>query len=273
VAGRGATLCVCHAEMPILKINSAVERYRYFARPEFNIHTLAGHGEDGLSNIEFVSTRILNALSPDDTDVIVDVGCGDGYLLAEASRRGAHCIGVVPTPEEHARLKSERPGIRFLLGTAQHLPLDSHCASKIVCNSVLVLLENECNVRSALREISRIARYGASVWLGEIPAANELTEFRVYNGTSIAGLLKHELTYKGLRPFLATLKSITRSAFGSETLLVNSCPIFHASPQKLIAMAEDCGLRIRSWHKHSRLDRGIERESLHRFNYIFTKGA
>lgn len=259
--------------MPILKINSAVERYRYFARPEFNIHTLAGHGEDGLSNIEFVSTRILNTLSPDDTDVIVDVGCGDGHLLAEAARRGAHGIGVVPTPEEHARLKSERPGIHFLLGTAQHLPLDSRCASKIVCNSVLVLLENECNVRSALREISRIARDGASIWLGEIPAANELAEFRVYSGTSIAGLLKHELKYKGVRPFLATLKSIARSALGSETLLVNSCPIFHASPQKLIAIAEDCGLRIRSWHKHSRLDHGIERESLHRFNYIFTKVA
>ena len=74
--------------MPILKISSAVEHYRYFSRPEFTIHSRAGHSENGLPNIKFVSARIVAALEPGKKDILVDVGCGDGYLLARGAERG-----------------------------------------------------------------------------------------------------------------------------------------------------------------------------------------
>ena len=126
--------------MPILKISSAVEHYRYFSRPEFTIHSRAGHSENGLPNIKFVSARIVAALEPGKKDIRVDVGCGDGYLLARGAERGATCIGIVPTEEEREKLQNALPGIDFRLGLAQELPLESRCASKVVCNSVLVLL-------------------------------------------------------------------------------------------------------------------------------------
>ena len=179
----GARLSIHSSAMPILRITSAVERYRYFASPEFNIHALSGHGEDGLPNIQFVSARILSAIQPEARDVVLDVGCGDGYLLSQAAKTGAKCIGVVPTREEQEKLQAAVPGINFRVGLAQDLPLDSGCASKIVCNSVLLLLENEDNVRSALTEISRVAQLGARIWLGEVPAANELL-----NSTSTTAL-------------------------------------------------------------------------------------
>jgi SAM-dependent methyltransferase len=269
----GARLSVHRSPMPILRITSAVERYRYFASPEFNIHALSGHGEDGLPNIEFVSARILSAIQPEARDVVLDVGCGDGYLLSQAAKTGAKCIGVVPTREEQEKLQAAVPGINFRVGLAQNLPLDSGCASKIVCNSVLLLLENENNVRSALTEISRVAQFGARIWLGEVPAANELAEFHVYNGTTTVGRLSHEWRTKGLRSFLATLRSVVRSRFGKQTLLLDSCSIFHAPPDKFIRLASACGLHIQSWQKHKRLDAGGERESAFRYNYMFSKSA
>ena len=102
----GARLSVDSSPMPILRITSAVERYRYFASPEFNIHALSGHGEDGLPNIQFVSARILSAIQPEARDVVLDVGCGDGYLLSQAAKTGAKCIGVVPTREEQEKLQA-----------------------------------------------------------------------------------------------------------------------------------------------------------------------
>ena len=259
--------------MSILRINSAIERYRYFARPEFNIHTMAGHGEDGLPNIQFVSARILSWLQPDTTDVVVDIGCGDGYLLRQAARSGDTCIGVVPTKEELARLESAVPGIEFKVGRAQVLPLLSGSASKIVCNSVLVLLQDEENVRLALREIARIARPGAKIWLGEVPAADELADSPRYRGRSLAGMLLFELRSKGVRAFLASTKVAAKSAFGGGTLLIDSCRLFHATPQRFVQLATDCGLKIESWFKHTRLDHGTEVESRHRYNYLCTKAA
>ena len=259
--------------MPILRITSAVERYRYFAKPQFNIHTLAGHGEDGLPNVQFVSERILAALKPQANDTVVDIGCGNGYLLSQAALSGAKCVGVVPTNEEQRKLEAALPGISFRVGLAEKLPIDSGSASKIVCNSVLVLLENETNVNSALHEISRIGQVGAWIWLGEVPAADELSEFRVYQGTSVPGLLCHELRRRGIRPFLATMKSVVKSTLGEETLLLNSSPVFHASSEKFIAMATACGLQIKSWHKHRRLDRGHEKVSPYRYNYLFSKSS
>lgn len=194
-------------------------------------------------------------------------------IFCHKRRRPVRNASALFLPGKNRRSFRRLPGITFRVGLAQDLPLDSGCASKIVCNSVLLLLENENNVRSALTEISRVAQIGARIWLGEVPAADELAEFHVYNGTTTLGRLSHEWRTKGLRPFLATLRSVVRSRFGKQTLLLDSCSIFHAPPDKFIRLARACGLHIESWQKHKRLDAGGERESAFRYNYIFSKSA
>jgi SAM-dependent methyltransferase len=266
-----AVLDSAKSTMPILKVQSAIEPYRYFARPEFNIHTMAGHGENGLPNIKFVSARILGALQPDANDIVVDVGCGDGYLLARAAERGSTCIGVVPTQEEQEKLQAALSGVDFRLGLAQKLPIKSACASKVVCNSVLVLLEDERNVVRALQEISRIARPGARIWLGEVPAEDELSTFHIYHGNSVLGLLLHQWRWKGTRSFLSTLNTAVNSLVGQQMLLVNSSRLFHCRPEEFVLLAENCDLQLESLSKHTRLHRGTELESHCRYNYLFTK--
>ena len=259
------------SRMPIVKLNSAIEHYRYFARPEFNIHTMAGHGENGLPNIKIVSTRILDALQPNANDIVVDVGCGDGYLLAHSAERSSTCIGVVPTREEQEKLQAALPGVDFRLGLAQELPLESASASKIICNSVLVLLEGERNVVRALEEIARIARPGARIWLGEVPAEDELSALHIYHGNSVMGLLLHQWRWKGTRSFLSTLRSSVNSLVGQQTLLINSSRLFHCPPDEFVRLAQKCDLQLKFFSKHTRLHKGAELESHCRYNYLFTK--
>ena len=258
--------------MPILKINCAVERYRYLAKPDFGIHKLAGHGDDGEPNVHFLSSRILDVLKPDENDVVVDIGCGDGHLLASAAELGSLCIGVIPTEEEQTKLQSTIPGVTFTVGLAQKLPLAPQTASKIVCNGVLLLLESQENVTSALQEIARIAIPGARIWIGEVPSADEFSAFHVYNRGSVVGLLWHELSDKGLRSFLSTLKLALKSMLTKETLLINSYGLFYSPPESFIHVAEECGLRIENCSKHVSLNgSGKPVQSLYRYNYIFTR--
>lgn len=255
--------------LPILKINDAVEFYRYMA-VAYEMHTLSGRGHDRAAT-EFANSRILAALDLDPGDVVLDIGCGDGCLLRLASLRAARCIGVVPTTEEQRKLESALPQSEFICGLAQRLPLESSTASKIVCNGVLLLLRDEDNVLAALREIARVARIGATVFLGEIPAANEYECSHVYSGTSIAGLLWNRWRYKGTRTFLTTAKSAWKSWKGSETLVLNSYGLYHASPERFINLAEQCGLRLQTYFKHIRLHQsGQLMESPYRYNYIFS---
>ena len=164
------------------------------------------------------------------------------------------------------------PDVTFLVGMAQSLPVGSDSVSKIVCNSVLLLLESESAVMAALREIARVAQPSARIWLGEIPAADESANFGEYCGTSVLGFLWHELSKKGPRALASAAKKAATSLAGGQTLILCSGNVFFATPEKFIRMAQQCGLHLISRFKHERLDRsGKIVESQFRYNYLFVK--
>lgn len=256
--------------MPVLKTTNFVEFYRHIALSS-GVESLAGRGDDAVGTA-YANARILEALDPAPDDVLLDIGCGDGCLLRMAESRVRTCIGILPTAEEKAKLQAAYPGLNVLVGVAQKLPIETESACLIVCNSVLFLLKSEENVVAALREIARVTRPGAKIWLGEIPSANEFQYFKTYCGSSVIGLLWHELRKKGLRAFLSTAKTLLKALIGRETLVLNACEIFHAPPEKFIALAERCGLRPKAHFKYIRKDKsGKLIESPFRYNYVFTK--
>src|SRR6478672_11005813 len=161
--------------MPILKLNDFVGLYRNLASRS-DIHALSGRGDD-VASTEFANLRILEALELAPDDDVLDIGCGDGSLLKMAGGRVAKRVGKVPSAEEQSRLQRELPDIEFRVGLAQTLAVGSESFSKIVCNSVLLLLGSEDLVRCALKEIARVARRDGRIWLGEVPAADELSSF------------------------------------------------------------------------------------------------
>jgi ubiquinone/menaquinone biosynthesis C-methylase UbiE len=249
--------------LPVTRLTDPIEHYRQLAKSG-DLHDLSGH-ELGLPAIEYVNSRILSRLQPKPDDVLLDIGCGDGSLLHTANV--ATRIGVVPTPEEQQRLQVLYPHIQFLVGLAQSLPLKSGTASKIVCNGVLLLLGSKVSVFSALNEIARLAQPAAVIWLGEIPEVDEFEKFNVYRGTSVVGMLAHQLRGNGFRVFLSYLRSAV-----NRSLQLDSTQFFFAPPEEFIPMVESAGLKVVDHFKHRRLNNaGKEMESPYRWNYIVTK--
>jgi len=59
---------------------------------------------------------------------------------------------------------------------------------------------------------------------------------------------------------------------GRESLVLNSARMFHATPERLIRMATQCGLKLETYFRHQELDlRGDIVDSAHRFDYVFGK--
>jgi hypothetical protein len=258
--------------MPVLRINNYVDAYRIRASSE-DLHELAAR-PNRKAVTEFVNRRILEALDVATDDVLVDIGCGDASLLRMASGFAARSVGVVATVEEKLRLESSFPDLCFIASHAQELALESDSASKIVCNTTLLYLPSESEVRSALREMSRVAQPGATIWVGEIPEIDEYEHYGMYRGKSMTAYLWHLLRHNGVRSFLGMMRRWLKAVTGSEQIVLNSAGMFYAGPQKMISLAKSSGLLLKTYFRHQELDsEGRVVNSQFRYNYIFTVRA
>lgn len=100
---------------------------------------------------------------------IPDVGCGDGDLAVELSRRGAHGTGLNSsnTMIAAARDRVERSGTdsEFLVLTAQGLPFPPGHFDVVIANTVLCFVKN---ASPAFAEMSRVLRPGGHLVVGEL---------------------------------------------------------------------------------------------------------
>lgn len=255
--------------MPVLRIDNYHDDFRLRAQTK-DIHDLAGRPNKNATT-KFVNRQILAAIEPSQLDVLVDIGCGDATLMQMAQGQVAECIGVVSTAEEKARLESALPNLRFIVSAAQKLPLASNSASKIVCNGVLAYLLDCREVRASLCEMARIARPGATIYLGEISEIDAYAYHRMYRGSSMLGLLWHLLRNHSLRTFLGMIRRWLNAVTGSEQIILNSAGMFYATPEEMISLAQDCGLQLKTYFRHQELDQaGNVVESKLSYNYIFT---
>jgi SAM-dependent methyltransferase len=255
--------------MPVFRINNYLDAYRLRAQCE-DIHELAAR-PNKRAVTQFVNRQILEAIQPGPDDVLVDIGCGDATLLKTAYGRAGKCIGIVGTVEEKIRLEGATPGVCFIASDARELPLESASASKIVCNGTLFYFPTAKEVQAALREMARIARPGATIWVGEISVVDEYAHYGMYRGNSMTAYLWHLLRHHGLRSFLGMIRRWLKAVAGSEQIVLNSAGIFYAGPEKMVSLAESCGLRLKTYFRHKRLDK--ERrvvDSEFRYDYIFS---
>lgn len=255
--------------MSVLRVDNNIDAYRLRAQSE-DIHELAARpGKQAVT--EFVNRHILDTIQLAPHDVLVDIGCGDASLLMMASGRVSKCIGITGSVEEKMRLESAFPSLCLIASEAQSLPLESASASKIVCNATLFYLPSERDVQAALREMARIAGPGATIWIGEIPEIDEYARYGMYRGTSMFGFLWHLLRHNGIRSFLGMIRRWLKALFGSEQIVLHSAGIYHASQQRMISLAEGCGLRLKTYFRHRELDGGGKVVSSEfRYDYIFT---
>lgn len=100
---------------------------------------------------------------------VLEIGCGDGSLAVELSRRGAHVSAIDASPAmiAAARQRADRHDapISFAVATAQELPFPPARFDLVVAQTVLCFVASASPV---FREISRVLRPGARLVIGEL---------------------------------------------------------------------------------------------------------
>lgn len=255
--------------MPVIRVDNYFDAYRLRSQSG-DVHELAAR-PDKKPVTEFVNRRILEVLQPGPDDLLVDIGCGDASLLRLLGSGSKGCIGIVASPEEKCRLQATFPGLSIEASDVQRLPLASGIATKIVCNAVLMYLPSETEVRAALCEIRRIACRNAMIWVGEIPEIDEYAYYGIYRGNSILGFLRHVLRRNGVRAFLGMVRRWGKAVLGKEQIVLNSAGLFHVGPEKMVKLAEGCGLQLKTHFRHKEVDQqGSVVDSQFRYDYLFT---
>jgi SAM-dependent methyltransferase len=232
----------------ISRSDDYVEYCRETARHARDPHDLALRGRDKKQTTQLVHERIVEAVELHSGDDLVDIGCGDGTLLRMAQRVGVRsAIGLLATDEEVAVLR--RFGLEARQALTDQLPLPDECASVVVCNNVLLVVPRE-KIPASLREIHRVAKPGARIFLGEIPFVkpdDPTPQFETRRQTLSFLYRKH-----GLRTWFGMLRRMVWWALtGRPAVLRPGTAItFYATPAEFVAMAQVPGLELLRYWQH-----------------------
>lgn len=116
------------------------------------------------------TAELFEGFSVSASDIVVDVGCGEGQHLAFCAKFGARVIGVDIDPQSvrlarAALSNSAAREIEFHEASAERLPLPDGLATRIICSEAL---EHVDDVGKTLAELMRIGAPGA-LYLFTVP--------------------------------------------------------------------------------------------------------
>jgi ubiquinone/menaquinone biosynthesis C-methylase UbiE len=236
-----------------------IEYCRDTARRLRNLQDRALRGKNKQALTRSVQERIVREVALTGEDDLVDIGCGDGTLLLLAKNAGVRsATGFHATEEESAIV---RPlGINARQGFADALPLPDECASVVVCNNVLLIVLRE-KTPASLREIQRVAKPGARVFIGEIPfepGPPPEPEFVTARET-----LAYLYRKYGLRTSLGMLRRMIYWKITGQPMTIR-----YGSSLVLRAAGNSSPWRARLAWTDSRL---ATRRTRNRYNYLFCK--
>jgi SAM-dependent methyltransferase len=118
---------------------------------------------------------VLAELVPLHGREVVDVGCGDGALVRALVARGATAVGVEVSEEAIGRAYARDPSGRYLLGSAEALPLADDSADACVMMRSLHHVPPAA-MGAALAELRRVLRDGGVAYVAEPVAAGQYFE-------------------------------------------------------------------------------------------------
>lgn len=245
----------------ITRSDDYVEYCRETARQARDLHDLALRGRHKKETTRLVHEHIVQVVELRPDDDLVDIGCGDGTLLRMARNAGVRsAIGLLAT-EEEVRLVRET-GVDVRQALTQQLPLPDACASVVVCNNVLLIVPRE-KIPASLREMWRIAKPGARIFVGEIPFARQEDPTATFETRS--ELLAYLYREHGLRAWLGMVRRLAwwRLSGQAEVIRPGTVVSFYATADEFIALAKDAGLGLVRWWRHDDPDT--------RNNYLFRK--
>jgi ubiquinone/menaquinone biosynthesis C-methylase UbiE len=239
-----------------------VEYCRELARNLRDVQDLALRGKNKRDVTRRIHEAIVREVELAPGDELVDVGCGDGTLLRMAHDSGvASALGFLATEEEVEVVRSL--GLQVQQGFTDQLSIADESASVVVCNSVLLIVPGE-RIPASLREIYRIAKPRARIFLGEIPCTPGPPPEPEFS--SARETLSYLYRKYGFRTWLGMLRRMAYWKLAGKPMVIRGGATisFHAEPQEFIAMAEVAGLELVRYWPHD--------WPAGRYNYLFRKG-
>jgi ubiquinone/menaquinone biosynthesis C-methylase UbiE len=253
--------------LAVLRTKDAVATYAALAKAQ-DLHHLSGR----LTHREltrYINEQIEAGLELDPDCSVIDIGCGDGTLLAGLQGKVRESLGIVPSAEELVRLDAayDLPNLRFARGLADAVPAPDNSFDRVVINGVLLVLD-EAAVPRAVAELKRVARPGALIWIGEVPDRDELAVKNRYRGRSTVGFLLHKWRQKGFRKALRKAISLLKPADRAEVVFGHR--MFWMPSDSFLTLCRAAGLELVWARRHREIDSaGQPRESPTRMDYLF----
>jgi SAM-dependent methyltransferase len=126
---------------------------------------------------DFARQAILAALALGPDDSLLEIGCGGGLLLRDATATGSRATGLDHS-EEMVELARERaPQATVVLGSAERLPFSHASFTAVALSVVFFFLDDPVGVlgecRRVLRTDGRVAIFTTAPELRGTPAAPE----------------------------------------------------------------------------------------------------
>ena len=160
-----------------------------------------------------LAARVLDLAAPARSDIIVDVGCGNGMYLAELARRGCagRVLGVDLSFGMLAAARDRVPGAAVALASADAtaLPLRDSVAGLVLAPHMLYHVPDPAD---ALRELRRVTRPGGRVVI-VLNGPDHLRELRA----AVAAARGADPAAMGERVRLDDGESLARSFFPQVT--------------------------------------------------------
>jgi ubiquinone/menaquinone biosynthesis C-methylase UbiE len=246
----------------MMRSEDYVEYCRELARNIRDLQDLALRGKNKREITRRIHEDIVSQVKLASGDDLVDIGCGDGTLLQMAQASGvASAIGFLATDEEVEVVR--RLGFPVRQGFTDRLALGDESASVVVCNSVLLIVPRE-RIPASLREIHRIAKPEARIYLGEIPVAPGPAPEPQFE--SARETLAYLYRRYGVRTWFGMLRRMIFWKVTGKPMIIRSGSTisFYAEPYEFVAMAEAAGLELVRYWPHE--------YPTGRYNYLFRKG-
>lgn len=112
------------------------------------------HG-DSILRPEDAYLHVLDYFEPKQGKRLLDIGCGAGWVLRDARRRGIKAFGVELSDEAIKIAKKNAPGALFSVGSAVHLGFPDKFFDYVTC---LGALEHMVDIDESLQEMHRVVK-------------------------------------------------------------------------------------------------------------------
>jgi SAM-dependent methyltransferase len=192
-----------------------------------------------------LAARVLDLVGPSPSDVVADVGCGNGRYLAELARRGlrGHLIGADLSFGMLAAARSRVPAASLIAADASGLPLRDGAADLSLAMHMLYHVPDPV---AAACELRRITRPGGTVVVG-LNAYDHMRELRAAVQEAGLGYPRERVSLDDGEALLRTVfTTVTRHDFPAQLRLPEPGPVAdyirsmsgtrsHADPEAVVS--------------------------------------